>query len=62
MWCARRFELVDKDGRVRAVLGDVGAPDGYTPGLDLLDRLGNSRTTYALFRHGATLDFVVGGN
>lgn len=59
---AHRFELIDGRGRVRAVLGDVGGPDSYVPGLALLDGLGHQRACLALFPHGPSLAFVVGGN
>lgn len=59
---AQRFELVDDEGRVRAVLGDVGGPGGYAPGLVLRDAEGNDRSCCALFPDGPLLSFDVGGN
>lgn len=59
---SERFELVDGRGRVRAVLGDVGAADAYVPGLALLDGLGRRRSWYALFVAGPSLSFDADGN
>jgi hypothetical protein len=59
---ADRFELVDSHGRVRAVLGDIGDPDRYTPGLTLCDRHGQERSVFAAAPGGCTLSFVSDGN
>lgn len=59
---AHRFELVDQKGRVRAVLGDIGTPDAFAPGLVLLDRRGRQRSWLALFAFGPMLCFEVDGN
>jgi hypothetical protein len=61
---ASRFELVDRAGNVRAVLGQVGsgAGTGDTYGLSLLDPDGAERVTLTLDAHGPTIVFVQAGN
>jgi hypothetical protein len=62
---ARRFELVDDDGSVRAVLGTHPHPDPDAPpvyGLSLLDRDGRQRVWLELSDTGPALAFDRGGN
>lgn len=59
---AARFELVDRRGRVRAVVGDVGAPSTFAPGIALLDKAGRQRCVLGLFATGPTMSFVSDGN
>lgn len=60
---AQRFELVDRRGRTRALLGDLGGPDdGFEPGLELWDRTGRCRVSICLRRGGPMLVVVSGGN
>lgn len=71
---AHRFELIDVDGRVRAVLGadswgagrgtgvieDVRPGNGY--GLTLLDRHGSGRVMLSTDGTSAALTLCIGGN
>jgi hypothetical protein len=61
---ARRFELVDNRGRVRAVLDDVSTdPDQYGPGLTLFDEDGRvSIELVVLSAEGPQLSLAAGGN
>jgi hypothetical protein len=61
---ATRVEVVDGDGRVRAVLGDLGSPDPTSSvlGFALLDDDGNQRVWLALDATGPNLVFDLGGN
>ncbi len=58
-----RLEVVDRQGRVRAVLGDLGSP-GAVPsvGLVLLDPHGTVRAWISLGEQGPELVFDQGGN
>lgn len=59
----QRFELVDPQGRVRAVVGDAsGEADEWIPGLSLLDEEGRLRATLLVCRGGAVLSFIAEGN
>lgn len=57
-----RFELVDTEGRVRAVLGDIWQRGDYTPGLAVFDRRGHERVSVALHPTGPQLSFGLHGN
>lgn len=62
---AHRIEVVDGDGRVRAVLGrlpnhDAAAPPVY--GASLLDADGEHRAWLVLLPTGPSLSFDLGGN
>ena len=60
----RRLEVVDEQGRPRAVIGEVGS-DGMghpTYGIELVDRLGHSRVSLAVDSTGPVLMFDQGGN
>ncbi len=60
---ARRFELVDDDGRVLAVLGLLDGRPGRAPaGLALFDEHGRARVWMALGDDGPALVFDQGGN
>ena len=60
---AGRFEVVDSDGRVRAVLGDLSTPAGpYRPGLALRSRDGEPTVLLHLTPEGAALDFAFQGD
>jgi hypothetical protein len=61
---ANRFELVDADGHIRAVLGDLGSPDPGMPvvGFALLDADGRQRAWVALDATGPNMVFDLGGN
>ena len=62
---AHRFELVDRDGRVRGVFGELPNPDPDTPpifGLTLYDVGGNRRAYFSLDEIGPSLVFDSGGN
>ena len=61
---ANRFELVDRAGNVRAVLGQVGSGPGTGEiyGLSLLDSHGAERLALTLDAHGPTLVFLQAGN
>ncbi|MGH3369596.1 MAG: hypothetical protein ACRDPR_06315 [Nocardioidaceae bacterium] len=60
---ARRFELVDGDGAVRAVLGRLPGPDDWPVlGLAVLDGEGRARAWLALDPTGPGLVFDNGGN
>lgn len=60
----RRLEIVDGDGRVRAVLGDIGpaAPAGPEFGLALLDAQGEHRVWLSVGPQGPVLVFDAAGN
>src|SRR5688572_30612052 len=60
---ARRFELVDGVGRVRAVLGNLaGSGAEWNPGIALLDEDGHERVSLLLTDAGPILSFAEGGN
>lgn len=59
---ARRFELVDADGAVRAVLGDLGAGRGEVFGLALLGAQGWARVRIELGPLGPTVALDQDGN
>lgn len=58
-----RLEVVDRQGRVRVVVGDLGW-SGEVPGvgLVLLDAHGTARAWIGLGEHGPELVFDQGGN
>ena len=58
---ARRFELVDEVGRVRAVLGDL-SHDADEPGLVLRARDGSERVALFLADVGPKLALAMDGN
>jgi hypothetical protein len=59
-----RVELVDQDGAVRAVLGQLDSPDPRAPvfGLALLDEAGRQRVWLSLDGSGPALVFDLAGN
>jgi len=62
---AHRFELVDRDGRVRAVIGELPNYDDAGPaiiGVSLLDAEGRRRTFLSLDDTGPSLVFDLDGN
>ncbi|HVE45123.1 MAG TPA: hypothetical protein VNA57_00045 [Acidimicrobiales bacterium] len=60
---AGRFEVVDEQGRVRAVMGDLsGSAPGWYPGVALLDEHGVQRVWVLLTEIGPTLSFSEQGN
>ncbi|MGH2754215.1 MAG: hypothetical protein ACRDLB_07240 [Actinomycetota bacterium] len=60
---ARRFELVDDSGQVRAVLGDLATdPDAYWPGLTLRSASVRDRVWLMVHNLGVELAFDLGGN
>lgn len=60
---AGRFEVVDEQGRVRAVMGDLsGSAQGWYPGVALLDEQGMHRVWVVLTEIGPTLSFSEAGN
>jgi hypothetical protein len=61
---ARRFELLDASGRVRAVLGDLSpsTSSDWFPGISLLDEEGHERLSLMLTASGPLLSFAEGGN
>ncbi|HZQ29361.1 MAG TPA: hypothetical protein VFA94_16820 [Acidimicrobiales bacterium] len=61
---ATRFELVDADGHVRAVLGDLGSPDPELAvvGFAMVDVDGRQRVWIALDATGPNMVFDLGGN
>ena len=61
---ARRFELVDDRGRVRAVLGNLVryADDAFWPGLTLRNAHGRDRVWLMVHDLGPELCFDLGGN
>jgi hypothetical protein len=59
---ARRFELVDVDGVVRALLGDLGPRPGEVFGLVLLDPHGRARLRIELGPTGPALVLDQDGN
>lgn len=61
---AARVEVVDADGRVRLVLGDIGHPErpGEVFGLAIVDVTGRQRAWLALDDSGAALVFDRTGN
>lgn len=61
---ATRVELVDQDGAVRAVLGQLDSPDPGAPvfGLALLDEAGRQRVWLSLDGSGPALVFDLAGN
>lgn len=62
---AHRFELVDRDGRVRGVFGELPNPDPSTAsifGLTLYDVGGRRRAYFSLDDMGPNLVFDSGGN
>ena len=61
---ASRFELVDRAGNVRAILGRVGSGPGTGEvyGLSLLDPTGTERVALTLDAHGPTIVFLQAGN
>jgi hypothetical protein len=61
---AERVEVVDAQGRVRLVLGDVGNPErpGEVFGVAIVDAAGHQRAWLALDDSGASLVFDRTGN
>ncbi|HVE45128.1 MAG TPA: hypothetical protein VNA57_00070 [Acidimicrobiales bacterium] len=61
---ARRFEVTDRRGRVRAVLGDLSpaSEDLCFPGLSLHTAEGTERLFLVLTAQGPTLNFALEGN
>lgn len=61
---ARRLEIVDADGRVRVVVGDLAPPHGDSPdfGLALLDDQGARRAWLSLSPHGPVVGLDHTGN
>lgn len=60
---AHRFELLDDDDRLRAVLGPVGRHEGKTLyGLALYDEAGGERALLGVMPSGPLLSFVSGGD
>lgn len=61
---ARRVELVDSAGKVRAVLGSLDTPDPDTAvfGLALLDESGKTRAWLSLDDRGPAAVFDLAGN
>ncbi len=60
---ARRFELVDEAGQVRAVLGNLAHdPHTYWPSLTLRNAQGRDRVWLAVHDFGPQLAFDLGGN
>jgi hypothetical protein len=60
---ARRFELVDDRGRVRAVLGDVrGDFESSGWGLELYDDAGSARLVVLLAPWGPLISIAAAGN
>lgn len=62
---ARRFELVDREGRLRGVFGELPNPDDTIPpifGVCLFDTKGRQRTFLCLDYMGPKLVFDSGGN
>lgn len=60
---AGRVEVVDEEGRVRAVMGDLsGSAPGWYPGVALLDEYGIHRVWLLLSETGPTLSFGEEGN
>jgi hypothetical protein len=60
---ARRIELVDASGRVRAVLGNLSdSASAWFPGLALLDEDGHERLSLMLGATGPLLSFAEAGN
>jgi hypothetical protein len=59
---ARRFELVDASGRVRAVLGNLSdSLSVWAPGIALLDEEGHERLSLMLGSTGPLLSFADAG-
>lgn len=56
---AERFEIVDPRGRVRAVIGDVGGPSNYAPGVTLFDRHGTPAVLVGALSGGSEHDVRV---
>jgi hypothetical protein len=59
---ARRFELIDEAGRVRAVLGDAGRGGPFAPGLWFLAEDGGVGVVLSVEAVGASLSFTHAGN
>jgi hypothetical protein len=60
---ARRFEVVDTEGRVRAVVGNLsGSSSEWYPGVALLDEDGHERVSLMLGASGPLLTFAEAGN
>jgi hypothetical protein len=61
---ARRFELIDDSGRVRAVLGNLAreGDDAYWPGLALRDASGRDRVSLMVHNLGPELAYDFGVN
>lgn len=53
------IEIVDNNGRVRAVLG---AAAGDTFGLTLYDEHGSARASFVMVQYGSLLSLSIGGN
>lgn len=55
--------MLDPDGRVRVVMGDLkGAAEGYFPGVALLDEGGHERVSLVLTDIGPLVSFAEQGN
>ena len=61
---ARRFELVDDAGQVRAILGNLACDShaAYWPSLTLRNAQGRDRVWLAVHEAGPQLSFDLGGN
>jgi hypothetical protein len=61
---ALRFEVIDVDGKVRAVLGDTGQtrPGTHAMGLELLDVDGQPRLAVVLTEFGPRVSVAAAGN
>lgn len=60
---ARRFDLVDPTGRIRAVLGHVDAAnEPWSPQLVLFDEHGDARVFLVVGPHGPSLSLLASGN
>lgn len=56
-----RLEVVDRQGRARVVLGELG-PEGDTVGIGVYDRRHGGRATLAMSRTGPWLGFTLEGD
>ena len=56
-----RIEVVDDDGQVRIVLGNIAVSDDFEPGIAILDENGSERISIALFAQGPQLSIAADG-